>query len=102
LSLAALALASVLKLDVAGDGKPATIRLTQNASSVVVSVTFQGRRHPRERFRFPVDASREDGVCRIPAHLVQESRGFALVDDACDSFHFFWNRKTQHLAWWRE
>lgn len=98
----ALALrATQLVIDVDGDGRPDTVSLIQERNAAVVLVRFAARRHSAQRFRFVVDPGREDAICKLPAQLRAEPRGFALVDGACDSIHFRWDPKTHRIVWWR-
>lgn len=112
-----------LRVDLDGDGHPDTVLLYQHGSAVGVIVRFVDRAHPSQRFRFIVDPTREDGLCRLPVRLEAEpldydlaaaegrpvpgfvrsaqAYGFRLVDGACDAIHFYWNQRTGRLAWWR-
>jgi hypothetical protein len=125
-ALTSLAAASAtrLTLDLNGDGRPDTVLLTQSKSAVDIVIYFGNAAYKPEHFRFPVDSGREDAVCRVPVKLYAESldydaasvaggpisgfvrskasKGFAIVDEACDSIHFFWNHRTKHMDWWRE
>lgn len=108
--------------DVDCDGKPDRIVLRQDSKEVRVDVTFGALRRRSAAFTFVVSSGTEAGVCSIPVHLEIESldydpteavgpvegfarsttcKGFVLDDDRCDPVHFFWNRKTKRLAWWR-
>jgi hypothetical protein len=112
-----------LLLDLEGDGKADTVLLYQNRTSATVVVRFADPSEKPQHFTFGVDPSRENALCRMPARLQAESldydstgatgeqipgfvrskdgKGFALVDGACDSIHFFWNHRTKRLQWWR-
>ena len=105
---AAVASQSTITLDLNGDGKPDTVRLSQTSSSVTVRITYGGAARSPQEFHFSVDSGAEDGLCRLPAHLAAEStnrskthEGFALVDEACDSFHFYWDASAKRVYWWR-
>jgi hypothetical protein len=95
------------------DGRPDTAFLTQGGGRATVRVVFADRSHPPQVFRFVADPAREDAVCRFPVYLKSESLnngsvrskrcpGFALVDNTCDSIHFYWDHSTKRLSWWRE
>lgn len=128
LVLAAVALVSPaapsrLQLDLGADAGADTVLLYQGRASATVVVRFADTALKAERFHFTVDPSREGAICRLPVHLERESldydiaaatseqirgfvrsksgNGFALVDGACDSIHFFWNHRTKRLQWWR-
>lgn len=101
LQIAATVLASTLALDLDGDGKLDTVSLSQTKTFVTVRVRFGDSSKKPETFFFPVDAGNEDAVCRIPVVLRKTKAGFDLVDEACDSIHFFYNRKTERMNYWR-
>ncbi|MES2103165.1 MAG: hypothetical protein V4634_04040 [Pseudomonadota bacterium] len=109
-------------VDIDCDGKPDKVFLSQSKTSVAVRVEFGVSSKKAARFQFDVAAGRQSAVCTIPVHLEVESldydptdavgplpgfkssktcKSVALVDDECDSIHFFWNHKTRHLQWWR-
>ncbi len=112
-----------LRIDIDGDGHPDSIVLTEGPhTGVLVVISFYDSRHAPERFHFPVDPSMQAAVCRLPVRLRAESldydpapavgslpgfvrskrrTGFALVDEACDSIHFYWDARAQRLRWWR-
>jgi len=70
---------------------------------------------------FPIGTIAQNSVCKPYVTLEKEnltpvdkeagelkgidksgkSDGFKMVDGACDDFHFFWDYKSQSLAWWR-
>jgi hypothetical protein len=112
-----------LLLDLDGDGKADTVLLYQNRTTATVVVRFANPSEELQHLTFGVDPNRENALCRLPVHLRAESldydiadatgeqipgfvrskngKGFALVDGACDSMHFFWNHRTKRLQWWR-
>lgn len=104
------------------DGRPDMASLRQTYKGIVVRVSFAERWHRTQTFSFPIDPAQENALCRLPVHLQLESleynakaasgyapgfvrsthcKGFAVVDNACDSIHFYWNHKRNRLAWWR-
>lgn len=123
LAIGAGAPSSRLSIDLEGDGELDTVLLFQGHGGITVVVRFAVASRTPERFHFVVDPVREDAVCRLPAQLEVESldydlaaaigekvvgfvrsktsKGFEIVDGACDSIHFFWNHKTKRLEWWR-
>jgi len=90
-----------LVLDIDGDGRPDTVSLVPAQGAVTVMVRFGDPKRRAQRFRFVADPGREDAVCSTNARLRAEGKGFALVDGLCDSIHFFWNKKTHRVDWWR-
>ncbi len=62
-------------------------------------------------------AGEQDALCSLQAHLIAEkvteeafvgaeglpagSRGIALYDNLCDSFHIYWDPQQQQFTWWR-
>jgi hypothetical protein len=102
--------AQVLHLDLVADGRLDTVTLTQGGGAVTLRVDFANRVHRSQTFRFTVDSGREDAVCALPVHLEKErlsaapmrgELGFAIVDERCDSLHFYWDRNQDKLTWWR-
>jgi hypothetical protein len=70
--------------------------------------------------QFPIDAGVQNGFCAKPVRIEVEpldcegesaplpgckptkgASSFSLVDDACDSFHFYWDSERKELLWWR-
>lgn len=102
---AAMLATSTLHGDFDCDGRTDTVLLQQGAGKVIVDARFADPNHHPQRFVFAVDSAREDAVCRLPVHLVVEGsgkcKGFAVVDEACDSLHFYWDRRSKRLEWWR-
>jgi hypothetical protein len=78
--------------------------------------------------RFPISRNGQAGLCAMPVHLavyplncdgdsdeagedeqpwlpgcraIKGCSAFAVVDDTCDSLHFYWNSRRKALTWWR-
>jgi hypothetical protein len=101
--------------DVTCDQAPDALVIGYEAKEVWLGVVQVGKRNSApttEIFSFPVcavpvrietvpmDCKRDDGPlpgCKI----VKGCREFSLVDDACDSFHFYWDDEAKRLWWWR-
>ena len=49
----------------------------------------------------PIECSDED-VGELPGcKPTQGCSDFSVIDDLCDSFHFYWNAEAKELVWWR-
>ncbi|HUA09027.1 MAG TPA: hypothetical protein VMA98_07100 [Candidatus Acidoferrales bacterium] len=112
-----------LIVDLDADHRPDTVVLTQEPAQITVTVTYGNPRWTPERFIFTVDPAREDGVCALPVSLRRETLGydltqavghkvdgfvrsshlygFSVIDNRCDSLHFFFNHATKKMEWWR-
>ena len=112
-----------LIVDLDADHHPDTVVLTQAPQQLQIVVTYGDPRWKPESFIFTVDPNREDAVCALPVSLQRETLGydltkavgqhvdgfvrsahlygFAVIDNRCDSLHFFYNHKTKHMQWWR-
>jgi hypothetical protein len=104
------------------DGRADTATLVQTRAAATVRVAFGGSRREPQTFYFRTQSRADNWICRLPVHLELESldydansaagpiegfvrskkcKGFALVDEACDSAHFYWNHARHRLDWWR-
>jgi len=93
--------AQVLKLDLDADHRLDTVVLHQTPTQITITVRYGNPARKPDVFHFAVDANREDAVCATPVHLERETHGFAVVDERCDSLHFYWDRKTHRTLYWR-
>jgi hypothetical protein len=49
---------------------------------------------------YPIECENEDGS--LPGcKAVKGCSAFSLIDDSCDSFHFYWDGSRKSLRWWR-
>ena len=109
-------------IDIDCDEKKDYVFLAQKEKQVLVGVFLGNPQHKLESFNFNVNRGRQDGVCALPVRIEPESQdfdpmeeigeipgfvrskyclAFALVNEECDSFHFYWNHKTKLTEWWR-
>lgn len=111
---------SVVAADITCDGKPDQIVVGYGKdANVWVGFIPNGARPIT--MRFPGGKHSQDSVCSIPVRLetsplvcsdeemgdlpgckeVKGCAAFSLIDDSCDSFHFYWNVSRKELVWWR-
>ena len=86
----------------------------------VVPGTKSGKAGMATTTRFPVGAHAQDSFCETPVRietylmdcdgedrsmpgckLIKGCTAFSLNDEACDAFHFHWNRSRKALTWSR-
>lgn len=119
----AVAQPQTLVLDLDADHRPDTVVLAQTPKQIEVTVTYGNPKFPSEVYRFPVDPHRQDAVCAVPVYLKREALdydlaktvgykvegfvrsphlyGFVVMDEKCDSLHFFFNHETNKIQYWR-
>lgn len=106
--------------DITCDGKSDQIFVGYGKDdSVWVGVVQHGTRPIT--MRFPVGLHSQNSLCAVPVRLeiyplkcsdeemgdlpgCEEAKGCAaisVIDDSCDSFHFYWNTSRKELVWWR-
>ena len=71
--------------------------------------------------QFPIGGNSQNSICSTPVRIeilplvcsdkdvgdlpgckeVKGCYGFSIVDDGCDSLHFYWNFSAKELVWWR-
>lgn len=111
-----------IQVDIDCDGKQDYVFLAQDAESASVGVVLGREAASISVRRFAVSSSDQDDLCAVPATIEPESMdydptdavgklpgfvrskqctAFVLSDGQCDPFHFFWNKKTGRLDWWR-
>ena len=120
---AALAQPQKLVVDLDADHRPDTVALTHTSKQIEVTVTYGDRQWKPQSFRFAVDPNRHDAVCTLPVYLKREALdydiaqavgspvegfvrsphlyGFVVMDNMCDSLHFYWNHATHRVEYWR-
>jgi hypothetical protein len=111
---------SMIAADITCDGKPDRVAIGYGKDkSVWVGLIPRGG-NPIT-MRFSVGKESQDSLCSIPVRLetseltcsdeemgdfpgckeVKGCSAFSVVDDSCDSFHFYWNATDKKLVWWR-
>lgn len=111
---------SVVVADITCDGKPDRMAVGYGKDkSVWVGLVPRGAR--LITMRFSVGRHSQDSFCSIPVRLeaypltcsdeekgdlpgckeVKGCAAFSVIDDSCDSFHFYWNVSRKELVWWR-
>jgi hypothetical protein len=111
---------TVVAADITCDGKPDQIAIGYGKDkSVWVGFIPSGARPVT--MHFSVGQHSQDSLCSIPVRLeisplacsdeemgdlpgckeVKGCSAFSVVDDSCDSFHFYWNVSRKELVWWR-
>jgi hypothetical protein len=108
---------SILRDDFDCDGASDIAALGRRRGHVVVGVS-RASGGPSELLEFAIGAGEQAAICAEPATLRTESqenpdeslegfeasttcKGFRLEGGECDAIHFYWNRKRQSVAWWR-
>src|SRR5205085_4410797 len=107
--------------DVTCDGEPDTIVIGSEAEEVWVGVVQGSKNNKKQQpilFNFRLGAAHEDRFCARPVRIetapidcnddagpirgckiAKGCRQFAVIDDECDSFHFYWNDSRKTLEW---
>lgn len=111
---------SVAAADVTCNGKPDRIAIGYGKDKSVW-VGFVPNGASPITMRFPVGRHSQDSLCLTPVRIetsplvcsdeemgdlpgckeVKGCAAFSIVDDSCDSFHFYWNVSRRELVWWR-
>lgn len=115
---------SIIEVDINCDGQKDYAILGKSKQGVTIALVVGpvSKKSRIESFEFHVGKQSQDSLCQLPAILKAESldydpteavgklpgfkqskkcMAFVLADDACDSFHFYWNHQTNALNWWR-
>jgi hypothetical protein len=115
---------SIIEVDINCDGKKDYAILGKSKQGVTVALVVGpvSKKSRIESFEFLAGKHSQDSLCQLPAILQTESldydpteavgklpgfkpskkcMAFVLADDACDSFHFYWNHQANALDWWR-
>ena len=111
-----------VRIDIDCDGKPDYAFIAQTTKKVWVGVVRGQENAPVSMLSFGESPTSQDGLCYLPAKIEIESldydptdavgelpgftrsricTSFKLSGGECDSFHFFWNKNTNLLEWWR-
>lgn len=115
---------SIIEVDINCDGKKdyAILGKSERGITVALVVGPVSKKSRIESFNFLVGKHSQNSLCQLPAKLRVESldydpteavgklpgfrssktcNAFGLADDACDSFHFYWDHQANALTWWR-
>lgn len=109
--------------DVTCDGIPDTVVVGYERGAVwlgMVPRTKSGRSGKPTTTRFSIGRETQDSLCATPVRVavypiecedeegslpgckaVKGCSAFSLVDNTCDSFHFYWDSARKLLTWWR-
>jgi hypothetical protein len=106
--------------DINCDGKPDSVILGSEKNNVVIGVVSGARPNRTQVFSFPLKEGTQDGFCAFPTRIetsaldckseggalpgckpIKACRAFAVIDDQCDPFNFYWDSSRHALAWWR-
>jgi hypothetical protein len=110
--------------DVTCDGVPDTVVVGYERNTVwlgAVPGTTSDKSAKLTTTRFSVGKQTQDSFCTVPVRIeayplecedeevgalpgckpVKGCSAFSLVDDSCDSFHFYWDSSRKLLTWWR-
>ena len=106
--------------DVTCDGKADTVLFGTAKEEIWVGI-ISGKGGKPQTMRFGIGAGHQDGFCAVPKYIVTEPiscsdpemgkfpgcrpvkgcRQFSVVDEECDSFHFYWDANKKMIRWWR-
>jgi hypothetical protein len=111
---------SATEADVTCDGKPDTVVLGSEKNTVVIGIVTGSHSKRSQVLSFPLKAGIQDGFCARPNRIegspldCQSNQGplagckpkkgcqsFAVIDDECDPFNFYWDSSRKGFAWWR-
>ena len=106
--------------DVTCDGTPDTVVFGSDPGKVWVAVVSPNEPRNPQLLSFPLATHSQDSFCSVPVRIelepfdcdadgeklpgckpVKSCSTFSLADDACDSFHFYWDSTRQTIRWWR-
>jgi len=110
--------------DVTCDGVPDTLVVGYEKDGVwlgVVPGPNAGKSAKLTTTRFSVGKQTQSSFCAVPVRIetdpiecedeefgalpgckrIKGCLAFSLVDDSCDSFHFYWDSSRKKLTWWR-
>ena len=108
------------RADVTCDGKADTVVFGTARKSVWVGIVPGGGGKP-QIMDFGLRSQAQDGFCAEPERIttspiscsaeemgkfpgckvVKGCQAFSIEDDACDSFHFYWDASKKTVRWWR-
>ena len=110
--------------DVTCDGVPDAVVVGYERDAVWLGAVPGTRSNKSAKLtttRFSVGKQTQDSFCAVPVRVevypiecedeeigtlpgckpVKGCLAFSLVDDSCDSFHFYWDSSQKALTWWR-
>jgi hypothetical protein len=106
--------------DVTCDGHADTVLFGTARKNVWVGI-LPGNGGKPQAMSFPIESGRQDGFCEAPKYItvspiscsdpemgkfpgckaIKGCQDFSVVDEACDSFHFYWDASRKMTRWWR-
>jgi hypothetical protein len=114
---------SAITADITGDGISDVVVVGYDADSVwlaLVPGTKAGKLAKPILQQLLLGAGAQSSICQKPVHIeiypldcegsagplpgckaVKGASSFALDDDACDPFNFYWDSERKALRWWR-
>lgn len=111
---------SAIVADVDCDGKPDTLIFGSEAETVVIGIVPGSRSRKPQVIKFPRSSHTQDGFCAAPVRIetsplecdssvgplrgckpIKSCRAFAVADDECDPFNFYWDSSSKTFRWWR-
>ena len=120
---------SITRADVSCDGQPDILVLGREKGAGsdkgkvwlgVVEGRAGNQFGPISSFEFAVKPDAQDAFCQLPVRIEvvplicdnedgalpgckpsKTCKSFALLDDACDSFNFYWDSEQKKLVYWR-
>ncbi len=107
------------KADVTCDGKADTVIFGKKNKSIWVGVVSDA--NAPQVMEFGLGDGTQDGFCEVPVAIKawptacdiedigalpgckpsKTCKAFSVMDDACDSFHFYWDSEKKINRWWR-
>lgn len=113
---------SPIRIDIDCDGNADYAFLAQTPSTAFVGLVRGKPKTAVAMLKFEASPGSQAGVCYLPAKIEAESldydptdavgslpgfsrsktcTGFTLSGGECDLFHFYWDKHTNRLSWWR-
>ena len=113
---------SPIRIDIDCDGKADYAFLAQTPTTAFVGLVRGKPKAAVAMLKFEVAPDSQGGLCYLPSKIEAESldydpteavvplsgfarsntcNGFTLSGGDCDSFHFYWDKNTNRLSWWR-
>jgi hypothetical protein len=111
---------SVARADLNCDGKADTAVIGHEGDTVWLGIVPGGTRQRAVTMRFLINRHAQDSFCAVPVRIetypmecenedgplagckrVRGCSAFSVIDDQCDSFHFYWKAARKSFTWWR-